>query len=155
MTEAIEISSLAVVGLGYVGLPLAQEACRSGISVTGFDTKESVVSCLMNGESYVDDLNSADIADMLEAGFAASGDSACIGNADVIVICVPTPLDADGTPDLGAVVAATQTVSAVLRAGTLVVLESTTYPGTTENTVKPILEAGSGLTAGSDFNLAY
>jgi nucleotide sugar dehydrogenase len=109
----------------------------------------------MNGESYVDDLNSADIADMLEAGFAASGDSACIGNADVIVICVPTPLDADGTPDLGAVVAATQTVSAVLRAGTLVVLESTTYPGTTENTVKPILEAGSGLTAGSDFNLAY
>jgi len=155
VTEASEISSLAVVGLGYVGLPLAQEACRSGISVTGFDTKESVVSCLMNGESHVDDLDSTDIAGMLEAGFAASGDSACIGNADVIVICVPTPLDEDGSPDLGAVKAATRTVSEHLQPGSLVVLESTTYPGTTEDTVRPLLESGSGLTAGVDFNLAY
>ena len=146
---------LTIVGLGYVGLPLAQEACRSGIAVTGFDTNESVVSGLMNGESHVDDLDPADIADMLGAGFVSSGEPASIRNSDVVVICVPTPLDADGTPDLGAVIVATQMVAEVLRPGTLVVLESTTYPGTTEDTVRPLLEEGSGLTAGVDFNLAY
>ncbi|MBT5873762.1 MAG: nucleotide sugar dehydrogenase, partial [Candidatus Latescibacteria bacterium] len=148
-------SSVTVVGLGYVGLPLAQEACRSGLAITGLDTNQSVVSSLMEGASHVDDLDSTDIADMLGAGFVASGDSACIGNSDVIVICVPTPLDEDGTPDLGAVKAATRTVSEHLQPGSLVVLESTTYPGTTEDTVRPLLEDGSGLTAGIDFSLAY
>jgi len=147
--------SLTIVGLGYVGLPLAQEACKSGIAVTGVDTNASVVSGLMNGESHIDDLDSADVSEMLRAGFSSSGDLDEIGDSDVVVICVPTPLDVDGTPDLGAVVAATQMVSEVLRAGTLVVLESTTYPGTTEDTVRPLLEEGSGLTAGVDFNLAY
>jgi len=109
----------------------------------------------MNGESHVDDLDPADIADMLGAGFVSSGEPASIRNSDVVVICVPTPLDADGTPDLGAVIVATQMVAEVLRPGTLVVLESTTYPGTTEDTVRPLLEEGSGLTAGVDFNLAY
>jgi UDP-N-acetyl-D-glucosamine dehydrogenase len=148
-------SSLTIIGLGYVGLPLANEACRSDMRVVGLDTDPSVVSGLSNGVSHIDDIDSADLAEMLGSGFLATTDSTCIGNSDVIVICVPTPLDDDGTPDLGAVKAATRTVSGHLQPGSLVVLESTTYPGTTEDTVRPLLEEGSGLTAGIDFNLAY
>ena len=148
-------NSLTIVGLGYVGLPLAREACRSGLKATGLDTDPSVVSALSAGVSHIDDIDPADLAEMLGAGFLATTRPTCISDSDVIIICVPTPLDDDGTPDLGAVKAATRTVSEHLQPGSLVVLESTTYPGTTENTVKPILEAGSGLTAGSDFNLAY
>ena len=147
--------SLTVVGLGYVGLPLVQEACRSGLLVVGLDTNAFVVTGLMSGESHIDDLDSTDIARMLEFGFTATDEPACIGESDVVVVCVPTPLDASGTPDLGAVKAATQAVSENLCPGTLVVLESTTYPGTTEDTVRPLLEEGSGLMAGVDFNLAY
>ncbi len=147
--------SLTVVGLGYVGLPLAEEACRSGLAVTGLDTNLSVVTGLMSGESHIDDLDSADIADMLGVGFIATSDPTCVADSDVVVICVPTPLDADGTPDLGTVKVATQMVSKKLQPDTLVVLESTTYPGTTEDTVGPILEEGSGLKAGVDFSLAY
>ena len=148
-------SSLTIIGLGYVGLPLANEACRSDMRVVGLDTDPSVVSGLSNGVSHIDDIDSADLAEMLGSGFLATTDSTCIGNSDVVVICVPTPLDEDGTPDLGAVKAATRTVSEHLQPGSLVVLESTTYPGTTEDTVRPLLESGSGLTAGVDFNLAY
>ena len=147
--------SLTVVGLGYVGLSLAEEACRSGIRVVGLDTDSSVVSGLLNGESHIDDVDSASVTEMFGAGFLATTDSSCIEDSDVVVICVPTPLDDNGTPDLGAVKVATVTVSEHLRAGSLVVLESTTYPGTTEDTVRPLLEEGSGLTAGIDFNLAY
>jgi nucleotide sugar dehydrogenase len=148
-------SSLTIVGLGYVGLPLAQEACRSGLNVTGLDTDSSVVSGLMNGVSHIDDIDSVDLTEMLGAGFLPTTDPTCIRDSDVVVICVPTPLDEDGTPDLGAVKAATRTISEHLQSGSLVVLESTTYPGTTEDTVRPLLEEGSGLTAGIDFNLAY
>ena len=147
--------SLTIVGLGYVGLPLAQEACRSGLAVTGLDTDSSVVAGLMSSVSHIDDIDSTGVAEMLAAGFNATTDSACISDSDVIIICVPTPLDDDGTPDLSAVKAATRTVSEHLQPGSLVVLESTTYPGTTEDTVRPLLESGSGLTAGVDFNLAY
>ena len=148
-------TSLTIIGLGYVGLPLAQEACRSGLAVTGLDTDSSVVAGLMSSVSHIDDIDSTGVAEMLAAGFNATTDSTCIGNSDVIVICVPTPLDEDGTPDLGAVKATTRTVSEHLQPRSLVVLESTTYPGTTEDAVRPLLEAGSGLTAGVDFNLAY
>ncbi|MDP7066080.1 MAG: nucleotide sugar dehydrogenase, partial [Acidimicrobiales bacterium] len=147
--------SLTIVGLGYVGLPLAQEACRSGLTVVGLDTEQAVAASLSSGESHIDDVDSTGVAEMLAAGFNATTDSACIRDSGVVVICVPTPLDEDGTPDLGAVKAATRTVSEHLQPGSLVVLESTTYPGTTEDTVRPLLESGSGLTAGSDFNLAY
>ena len=150
-----DLSSLTVVGLGYVGLPLANEACQFGLRVAGLDTDPSVVSGLLGGESHIDDIDPSGIAEMLIAGFVATTDPACIGDSDVIVICVPTPLDGDGTPDLGAVEAASATVAKHLRSGSLVVLESTTYPGTTEDTVRPLLEEGSGLTAGVDFNLAY
>jgi UDP-N-acetyl-D-glucosamine dehydrogenase len=148
-------SSLTIVGLGYVGLPLAQEACRSGLRVVGLDTDPSVVSGLSTGLSHIDDIDSVDLAKMARAGFLATTDSSCIRGSDVVVICVPTPLDEDGTPDLGAVKAATTAVSEHLQPGSLVILESTTYPGTTEDIVRPILEAGSGLAAGTDFWLAY
>ena len=147
--------SLVVIGVGYVGLPLAQEACRAGMRVVGLDTDEEVVASLSNGESHIDDVDTAGVAEMLAAGFVATTDSTCISNSDVIVICVPTPLDDEGAPHLGAVKAATSTVSEHLQPDSLVVLESTTYPGTTEDTVRPLLEDGSRLTAGIDFNLAY
>lgn len=148
-------SDLVIVGLGYVGLPLAQEAVASGLKVTGFDVSTRAVEGLNNGSSHVDDLSNDDIATMLAGGFSATTDPACIATADVVVICVPTPLRDDTTPDLGAVESSAAAIGANLTAGTLVVLESTTYPGTTDDVVRPILESGSGLTAGTDFALAY
>ena len=146
---------LTVVGLGYVGLPLAQEACRSGLQVTGLDISRPVVEGLNTGLSHVDDLTDDDVCRMLESGFFASTDEEIVAEADVVVICVPTPLSDDGTPDLTAVLDAARSVGRNLAEGTLVVLESTTYPGTTGDVVRPILEEESGLTAGVDFSLAY
>ncbi len=144
-----------VIGLGYVGLPLAVQAARSGFRVTGYDTSEKIVAGLMAGRSHVDDVTDAEIAEMLGLGFRATTDETALEAQDVIVICVPTPLsEADG-PDLSAVRAATATAGRLLKAGTLVSLESTTYPGTTEEVVGPILEKASGLTAGIDFALAF
>jgi len=145
---------LVVIGLGYVGLPLAQEACRSGLTVTGLDVSEHVVSGLNAGRSHVDDLSDDDIDAMLKAGFSATTDPSVIGDAHTVVICVPTPLTPEGGPDLGAVLGATQSIAAHLQRGQLIVLESTTYPGTTDDEVRPVLEAG-GLVAGRDFHLAF
>ena len=149
------IGSLTVVGLGYVGLPLAYEASRSGMRVFGFDTDPSVVERLSKGESHIDDIDSDQLNSMIDAGFSPTVEPDCISDSEVVLICVPTPLDDDGTPDIGQIEAAAEVVSQHLRPGSLVVLESTTYPGTTEDVVRPILEAGSGLTAGTDFHLAY
>lgn len=145
---------MAIIGLGYVGLPLAQQAARSGLTVVGFDVNASMVETLNSGTSHIDDLSDADVAEMLKLGFTASTDEAVLATADAIVICVPTPLSVEGEPDLGAVVGATTTISRQLRPGHLVVLESTTYPGTTDEVVRPILEKG-GLVAGTDFHLAF
>jgi UDP-N-acetyl-D-glucosamine dehydrogenase len=145
---------LVVIGLGYVGLPLAQEATRAGLSVTGLDVSAGVVEGLMGARSHVDDLSDADIRDMLDRGFTATTDASVIADARAVVICVPTPLTPEGGPDLGAVLGATRSIAAHLRPGHLVVLESTTYPGTTDDEVRPVLEAG-GLVAGSDFHLAF
>ncbi|MEM7140310.1 MAG: nucleotide sugar dehydrogenase [Actinomycetota bacterium] len=154
--EGTRVSTkLIVVGLGYVGLPLAQEAARSGLSVIGFDISPSIVDGLNAGTSHVDDLSEADVQEMLASGFTATSDASVIAGADAVVICVPTPLRDDTTPDLGAVEASSRTIAEHLTAGTLVVLESTTYPGTTDDVVRPILEEISGLTAGTDFPLAY
>lgn len=147
-------ADLVVVGLGYVGLPLAREACRSGLSVIGFDVSPTVVASLNAGRSHVDDLSDDDIASMRAAGFVATGDESDLDGFDTAVICVPTPLSGDGGPDLRAVTGATETIGRHLSEGSLVVLESTTYPGTTDEVVRPILEAG-GLCAGEDFALAF
>ncbi len=144
-----------MIGLGYVGLPLAIQAVRSGFRVTGYDTSEEKVAGLMAGRSHIDDMSDAEVAEMLQAGFRATADGTQLSRQDVIVICVPTPLsEADG-PDLRAVRAAAQTAGHLLKAGTLVSLESTTYPGTTEEVVRPLLEKASGLTAGIEFSLAF
>jgi nucleotide sugar dehydrogenase len=148
-------SDLVVVGLGYVGLPLAQEAVRSGLTVVGYDVSTAAVDGLNDGRSHIDDLSDADIAAMREGGFTATTDPACLANAATIVICVPTPLRDDTTPDLRAIEASSADIGRNLQAGTLVVLESTTYPGTTNDVVRPILEEHSGLVAGDDFHLAF
>ncbi|WP_290515774.1 nucleotide sugar dehydrogenase [Aeromicrobium sp.] len=145
---------MAIIGLGYVGLPLAQQASRSGLSVVGFDVNSAMVESLNSGTSHIDDLSDADIAEMISLGFTATTDENVLAEADAIVICVPTPLSVDGEPDLGAVISATTTISRQLRKDHLVVLESTTYPGTTDEVVRPILEK-SGLSASSDFHLAF
>jgi len=143
-----------IIGLGYVGLPLAQEATRAGMSVLGFDINQGIVDALNSGVSHVDDLSDADISEMVAAGFRATTDESEIGSATVAVICVPTPLSEDGGPDLRAVEGAVGAVARNLRPEMVVILESTTYPGTTEEVVKPRLEE-SGLVAGEDFCLAY
>ena len=148
------MTNLVILGLGYVGMPLAAEATGVGLSVVGFDVNPDVVDGLNAGRSHIDDLSDSDIQAMGESGFRATTDEAEIGSAEVAVICVPTPLSEDGGPDLGAVRSATKTVARNLRAGMLVILESTTYPGTTDEEVRPILEE-SGLVAGRDFHLAF
>jgi UDP-N-acetyl-D-glucosamine dehydrogenase len=145
---------LAVVGLGYVGLPLVREAVNAGLRVVGHDTVAAKVDALNNGQSYVDDLLDDELAALLAAGFQATTDPACINGAQTVVLCVPTPLREDGSPNLGAVEQAARSVASHLRPGMLVVLESTSYPGTTEDLLRPILET-SGLRAGEDFHLAY
>jgi nucleotide sugar dehydrogenase len=145
---------LVVIGLGYVGLPLAQEATRAGLTVGGYDVTARVVDGLNAGSSHVDDLSDADVAVMVAAGFRASTDPSILADADVAVICVPTPLSEDGGPDLRAVNSAVRAVADHLHPGMLVILESTTYPGTTDEEVRPVLEAG-GLVAGVDFHLAF
>jgi UDP-N-acetyl-D-glucosamine dehydrogenase len=148
-------NAVTVIGLGYVGMPLSQEACRSGLQVTGLDVSRVVLDGLGAGRSHVDDLTDDDVAAMQSAGFTVTDDPSCIASSDAVVICVPTPLSDDGTPDLGAVAGAATSIGENLRAGTLVVLESTTYPGTTGDFLRPILEEASGLIAGEDFSLAY
>jgi UDP-N-acetyl-D-glucosamine dehydrogenase len=145
---------LAVVGLGYVGLPLVREAVQAGMRVAGYDTDAGKVEQLNAGHSYIDDLSDEAVGDLLRTGFAATTDAGCLALAGTVILCVPTPLDEDGGPDLRALTGAARTLAARLRPGTLVVLESTSYPGTTEEVVRPILERG-GLLAGRDFYLAY
>ncbi|MCW2779517.1 MAG: UDP-glucose/GDP-mannose dehydrogenase [Frankiales bacterium] len=144
-----------VVGLGYVGLPLAVRAVQTGDAVVGLDVDARRVDALAAGSSYVEDIPDATLRACLDSGrFLPTTDpEACVG-FDVAVITVPTPL-AGGSPDLSYVEAASRTLAGHLRPGALVVLESTSYPGTTQEVVGPLLEAGSGLTAGRDFALGY
>lgn len=143
-----------IVGMGYVGLPLAREAVAAGLRVIGFDVNPEVVDGLNQGRSHVDDLVDSDVVEMLGRGFFATTDPRELRRAGTIVVCVPTPLSRDGLPDLGPVRAAAVSVAEHLQPGTLVILESTTYPGTTDEEIRPILEAG-GLVAGTDFALVF
>ncbi|MBE1589223.1 nucleotide sugar dehydrogenase [Nonomuraea angiospora] len=145
---------LAVIGLGYVGMPLAKEAVAAGLRVVGLDVDPAKVDALNAGQSYIDDLADADLEHMLANGFSATLDETVLARSNTIVICVPTPLDEDHRPDLSAVEGATKAVGRNLSAGTLVVLESTTWPGTTDEVARPLLES-SGLVAGKDFHLAF
>jgi UDP-N-acetyl-D-glucosamine dehydrogenase len=142
-----------VVGLGYVGLPLAMEMARSGREVVGLDRNPRVVAGLAAGRSHVDDVPDRAVAELL-GRFSPTTDPDCISAAETVVVCVPTPLSPDGIPDLDAIESAGLMLGKRLSPGTLVVLESTTYPGTTEEFFQPLLEAG-GLRVGTDLNLAF
>src|SRR5699024_944443 len=120
----------------------------------GFDINQGVVDALNSGVSHIDDLSDADIREMLDAGFEASTDASRLREVTTIVICVPTPLSEDGGPDLGPINAAVPTIAEHLQRGQTIILESTTYPGTTDEVVRPALEAG-GLVVGTDFHLAF
>ena len=146
--------NITVVGLGYVGLPLVIEASRAGIGVLGIDTNAQLVAGLAAGRSHVEDISDEALSEALAAGFTPTTDPAVAAKGTAIIITVPTPLD-NHLPDLTAVRAATRAIGEHLQPGQLVVLESTSYPGTTEEVVLPILEEQSGLKAGTDFHLAF
>jgi UDP-N-acetyl-D-glucosamine dehydrogenase len=144
-----------VVGLGYVGLPLAETFAWGGYPVLGFDIDETKVSKLLRGESYIGHICPERVEELVNSGrFDATNDPARIIEADAIIICVPTPLGEAREPDLSYIIRTGETIRPFLRAGQLIVLESTTYPGTTEDLLRPILEE-SGLKAGEGFFLAY
>ena len=146
---------VGIVGLGYVGLPLALTAARAGFAVLGFDINPAYVARLNRGESYIEHIPAAQVAAAVAAGrLTATADFARLAEPDALLICVPTPLTRHREPDLSYVEATARAIAARLRPGQLVVLESTTYPGTTAEVLKPILE-GSGLTSGRDFFLAF
>jgi UDP-N-acetyl-D-glucosamine dehydrogenase len=149
------VTTVVVAGLGYVGLPLAMRATAAGHRVIGYDTDPGRVKLLAAGESYVEDISSAELQDALHGGqFLPSSDEAACAGFDVAVITVPTPLR-EGLPDLSYIEAASRMLARYLRPGATVVVESTSYPGTTQEQVLPWLEDGSGLAAGTDFYLGY
>jgi len=146
---------VGVIGLGYVGLPLAQEFTRSGVKVIGFDVDAKKVEALMDGRSYIEHIPSRLVNKMVKSGlFKATTDFRQLKKADCLLICVPTPLTKMHEPDMTYVEATARAIAANLRPDQLVVLESTTYPGTTREVILPILE-GSGLKVGKDFYLAF
>jgi len=148
-------AAVGIIGLGYVGLPLAVEFALHGVPVTGFDVDAWKVGEINAGRSYIGDVKSADVAAVVQAGtFSATTDMARLRDMDAIDICVPTPLRKTRDPDLSYVIKAVDEVKARLRPGQLVILESTTYPGTTDEVVQPALEE-KGLEAGVDFFLAF
>ncbi len=144
---------IGVIGLGYVGLPLVIEFCRAGFQVTGFDVDEEKIKSLKQGKSYIKHIDPALLAPHA-ARFTASNDFSSLSGMDCIIICVPTPLNRNREPDMTYVFNTTGTVARYLRKGQLVVLESTTYPGTTDQGMRGILEE-TGLKAGRDFHLAF
>ena len=147
---------VGVVGLGYVGLPLAIEKAKAGFKTIGFDIQPKKVEMVNNGQNYISDVISADLKELVENGtFRATNNFDFIKEVDFIAICVPTPLDKHQQPDISYIKSSVQAISRHLKKETIVVLESTTYPGTTVELIMPILEDGSGLKCGEDFYLAF
>ncbi len=147
---------LGVCGLGYVGLPLAVEKAKAGFRVVGFDVQQEKVDMINAGQNYIGDVLGEDLADMVSAGrLEATTDFALASQCDCICIAVPTPLDKHQEPDISFVRSSTESIAPYLHKDMLIVLESTTYPGTTEELLKPILEKASGLKCGTDFYLAF
>ncbi|MBU1233704.1 MAG: nucleotide sugar dehydrogenase [Proteobacteria bacterium] len=152
---ALKTVTVGVVGLGYVGLPLSLTFLRKGVRVTGFDLDLEKVKKLGKGESYIKHIGNEDLSAFVQEGvFQATADFDRLQEPDVLIICVPTPLTSNREPDLKYVVATGEAIGRVLRPGQLIVLESTTYPGTTTEVLQPILEK-NGLRAGRDFGLAF
>ena len=147
---------IAVIGLGYVGLPLSLQFARSCVSVVGLDADPKKVELLNDGQSYIKHIQSAEIAELVDAGkFYAPTDFGQIKEVEAVIICVPTPLNKNREPDLSYVLQTGRSIAPHLQPGTLVVLESTTYPGTTDEELRAVLEEGSGMKAGTDFHLAF
>ncbi len=147
---------IGIVGLGYVGLPLGLAFAKAGNTILGFDTDPAKIEALAKGASYIHHIPSSDIAEAVKAGrLSATCDFSRAAEPDAIVICVPTPLTINRVPDLTYVEKTAHAIAPHIRKGQLIVLESTTYPGTTDEVMLPILEKGSGLKAGTDFHLAY
>jgi UDP-N-acetyl-D-glucosamine dehydrogenase len=150
------VSNIAIVGLGYVGLPLSLQFGRSGVNVLGLDIDPGKVDALDEGRSYIKHIPAEAVVELKKAGrFSASTDFSRIKHVEAVLICVPTPLNKNREPDLSFIIETARNIAPHLQKGTLVVLESTTYPGTTDEDLREVLEAGSGLIAGKDFHLAF
>lgn len=148
--------TVGVVGLGYVGLPLAVEKAKAGFRTIGFDVQEGKVRLVNEGHNYIGDVVDSDLKKLVENEMLkATSDFSFVKDVDFIAICVPTPLDSHQQPDISYVKSSAEAIARHLTKETIVVLESTTYPGTTEELVKPILEQGSGLKCGEDFYLGF
>lgn len=148
--------TVGVVGLGYVGLPLAVEKAKAGFRTIGFDVQEEKVKQVNAGHNYIGDVVDAELAQLVSNGMlSTTSDFSFIKEVDFVAICVPTPLDIHQEPDISYVENSAKSIAGYLTKGTVVVLESTTYPGTTEELIKPILEKGSGLECGKDFYLGF
>ncbi|MEI7668372.1 MAG: nucleotide sugar dehydrogenase, partial [Erysipelotrichaceae bacterium] len=148
-------ATLGVIGLGYVGLPLAVEKAKAGYKTIGFDVNQTKVDMVNAGENYIGDVVNEDLKQIVASGLlSATMDFAKIASADCVCICVPTPLDTHQQPDISYVKASAESIVPYMHKEMLIVLESTTYPGTTEELLKPILEQ-SGLKCGVDFYLAF
>jgi UDP-N-acetyl-D-glucosamine dehydrogenase len=147
---------IAIVGLGYVGLPLSLQFARSGVQVLGLDVDPSKVEALLASRSYIKHIESSTIAEFLETNqFTASTDFSRVKEVDAVIICVPTPLNKNREPDISYILKTGESIGPFLKKGQLIVLESTTYPGTTDEDLREVLEARSGLKAGTDFHLAF
>lgn len=158
LLEKIESRKIVagVVGLGYVGLPLAVEKAKAGFKTIGFDVQSAKVDMVNAGKNYIGDVVDADLAELVKSGMlSATTDFSFVKDVDFVAICVPTPLDKHQEPDISYVRSSAEAITQYLTPGTMVVLESTTYPGTTEELIKPILEKGSGLVCGTDFYLGF
>ena len=158
LLEKIDSKALrvGVIGLGYVGLPLAVEKAKSGFKTVGFDIQDEKVDMVNNGQNYIGDVVDDDLSVLVKNGmFRATKNFEFIRNIDFIAICVPTPLDVHQQPDITYVRESAREIAKYLKKCTIIVLESTTYPGTTEELVKNILEEGSGLECGKDFYLGF
>jgi UDP-N-acetyl-D-glucosamine dehydrogenase len=151
-----ETTTVAIVGLGYVGLPLSLQFARSGVKVLGLDIDSAKVAALNRGESYIKHITSEAIVEATSTGrFAASTDFRLVKEVESVIICVPTPLNKNREPDISFIIRTGEAIAPHLQKGTLIVLESTTYPGTTDEDLRGVLESGSGLKAGADFHLAF
>ncbi len=147
---------IAIVGLGYVGLPLSLQFARSGVSVLGLDVDPAKIESLNKGRSYIKHIESSAIAEFVNSGmFSASADFSRIKEVEAVIICVPTPLNKNREPDISFIINTGKSIAPHLHKGILIVLESTTYPGTTDEDLRAVLESGSGLKAGTDFHLAF